>query len=296
MFKWKKAKVILLSLFIVMLLSGCVDAHMHVKVNWDGSGEYEVKVLANEMVLSQFNEMKQELLQENYEVKPVDEDGKTGWIAVKKVDNVMKEPPMEDFQKTTNSAIQWFESRVASSSETTYVNEHQALKGLTDDYKIEEGLFFTTVTIDTEADLSDLLNQGDSFNQQFGQMILDQINLNFMLTLPIEADEHNATKVSEDGKTLTWKIKPGEKNPIHLVLSVPNFITWGIIIIVAVLFFIVLFVVILILMIRRKKKKNQLKNHMNLNSQINSPQDSTESTPSPSTTSESNDSFHWNDK
>lgn len=283
MYKWKKTKVILLSLFIVTLLSGCLDASMHVKVNWDGSGEYEVKVLAGEMILEQLEDMKQELQQKNYEVKTIEENNKTGWVAIKKVDNVLKDPPMEEFQKTTNSAIQWIESQMASASGNTNV-QHQALKGLTDDYKIENSLFFTTVTINTEADLTDLMDQEeDKLDQQLSKWIMDQMNLKFMLTLPIKADKHNATTVSEDGKTLTWKLKPGEKNPIHLVLSIPNIITWGIII--GLSFIILLVISILLIIRRRKKKKNQVNNDPISNPYIN-----------PTDPKKSNDSFHWEDK
>lgn len=40
-------------------------------------------------------------------------------------------------------------------------------------------------------------------------------DMTYTITLPVKAKEHNATKVSEDGKTLTWTLKYGKKNNVN---------------------------------------------------------------------------------
>jgi hypothetical protein len=63
-------------------------------------------------------------------------------------------------------------------------------------------------------------------------------------------DEHNATSVSPDGKTLTWKIRPGEENPIHMAIRFPNPLTWSVLILTGI----ILLTVWIIRRIRRKRK------------------------------------------
>ncbi|MBA4494209.1 DUF3153 domain-containing protein [Paenactinomyces guangxiensis] len=249
--KKKTVKILLVAIAMALILTGCVDAHMHVTINLDGSGTYEVKILSNKMIASQFDDLKQRLAQYGYQVKELDEGNKKGWVATKIVDNVVEEPPGKEFQDGANAALEFFSKRTASANTTDLQYATPSISGLGKEFKVENSLFTTTLIFDTNVDLTDL-NEGSDTLGSLNQMILDQINLNFILTLPVEVDKHNATSVSDDGKTLTWKIKPGEKNPIYMAIDIPNFLTWGIIIVLGI---IVLIIVIIVLVSRRKKKK-----------------------------------------
>lgn len=45
--------------------------------------------------------------------------------------------------------------------------------------------------------------------------LLEAMDLKYTITLPQEAKSHNATKVSKDGKTLTWELEYGKKNEVN---------------------------------------------------------------------------------
>ena len=57
-------------------------------------------------------------------------------------------------------------------------------------------------------------NIGDIGDTDYSQS-QDYFDLEYKVTLPEKPISNNATSVSEDGKTLTWKMKIGEKNNIQ---------------------------------------------------------------------------------
>jgi LPXTG-motif cell wall-anchored protein len=252
--KKKTWKALILALVTALLLTGCVDASMHITINMNGSGTYEVKVLSNEWVLPQFDHLKERLQQGGYQLQEIEEGGKQGWIAVKNVESVLDEPPGKVLQEGANTALRFLTRGTASATATDahLAAEDPPIRGLGKELRVENSLFTTTLLFDTNVDLTRL----DEKMKDLGglnQFILDQINLNFILTLPVKVDEHNATAVSDGGKTLTWKLKPGEKNPIHMAIRIPNPITWGILMIVGL----ILLIIAVVVLIRRRRKRNR---------------------------------------
>lgn len=90
------------------------------------------------------------------------------------------------------------------------------------------------------------------------------INLiyNFTLNLPNKAKSSNATKVSEDGKTLTWDLSTGNISTIEFAFEFPSIMTFlkdnmiltaGIAVVV-----VLLIVVIITLLLKKSSKKNEI--------------------------------------
>lgn len=251
MLRKKGLYAILLSCLLAVLLTGCIDAHMHIKVNRDGSGVYEFQIVSNDLIVAQFDELKQKMEKNGYQITTIEEGkNKQGWKAVKEVKNIAKEPPVQELKAGVNSAIRLFQNQVAGAghSDTLQLADSPRIQGLDKPFRMEHGLFTTKLILDTQADLTDMRQQG---LRGLDQLIYDQMNLRFILTLPVKVDDHNATHVSADGKTLTWKLRPGEENPIYMAMTIPNFITWGVFIIGGLLF------LIIFLVRRSKRKKNQ---------------------------------------
>jgi hypothetical protein len=248
----KRLACLLPILLCLFLLSGCVDAHMHITLRMDGSGVYEFKVVSSDLIISQFNDFKRRLEQNGYRLRTIDHGKRQGWIAVKEVESVTKDPPGKEFQDAARSALGFWLSQTASSSGSmNLASDDPKLKGTDKPFRVEPGLFFTTIIFDTNVDLTKLKRQ-DLFG--LDQLLYDQMNLNFILTLPVKPQDHNATSVSEGGKTLTWKIRPGETNPIHLTVKVPNPITW----VILILLLVIGIVTGIVLRIRkRKRNRNQ---------------------------------------
>ncbi|MBS7530332.1 DUF3153 domain-containing protein [Hazenella sp. IB182353] len=269
MFSQRKWLRVITALIFVVMLTGCVNASMHVTVNWDGSGSYEVKITANELIANQFYDIIDRLEQQGYTVKEVTEGEEKGWIATKEVDSVADEPPMIDLGEEAGSALHFFQKRTASTSSQQYATEDPSFTDLGEGVKMENNLFTTSITFDDQVDLTSLSDTEGELGG-LGDLVFNQVNLDFILTLPLAADDHNATKVSEDGRTLTWELKPGEINPIQVTLDIPNILTWGIILLVV---FIMIVALIVYLVLRRRKKKD--------------------SKPSPNPSSKQNDEFNW---
>ncbi|SFJ62220.1 DUF3153 domain-containing protein [Thermoflavimicrobium dichotomicum] len=245
---------VLLLLMVAVLLTGCVDVDAHVTLNADLTGTYEFTFLTSSLADkfltgnkdNQIEKMKEQLAQQGYQIQEITKDDKTGWKATKNVDNFLKEPPT-NLSNNLKTAYDWATKQVASlqGSQPMPPNENGTGSGFTTDW----GLFFTTLKMDVHVDAKKF-QQNSSFDEipeQWKNMILDKINLRFILTLPVAATEHNATSVSEDGKTLTWKLNPTGDNHIYIAKDVPNPFTWGILLIAGI--------ILLVVLLRKRKKK-----------------------------------------
>ena len=71
----------------------------------------------------------------------------------------------------------------------------------------------------------------DMLNSEEYKEILETMDLKYTITLPQEAKSHNATKVSKDGKTLTWELEYGKKNEVNFEFSLGTNPMWYFIII-----------------------------------------------------------------
>lgn len=247
----KRNYAILLFAFLMLFLTGCVESQLHIKVNRDGSGVYEFQIVTNRFLISQFDELKEQMKKKGYHISTINAgNDRRGWKAVKEVDNVAREIPTEEILSGINSAIRHFQSQIASSDPAIiHLADKPNIQTMEDPFQIDHGFFFTTITLNTQFDLTNMTsNEFDLYG--LDELVYDGMNLRFLLTLPVKVDDHNATEVSQDGKTLTWVIKPGETNPIYMSLKLPNLITWSVFAIGG-LFFLILFIV---LYIRNKKK------------------------------------------
>jgi hypothetical protein len=246
----KGIRLVLLSLLLVVTLTGCVDVDAHVTVNSDLSGSYEITFLTSSFT-DQFlqkdserqDSLKTQLQNQGFTITDIEKEGQAGWKATKQIDSFLDESPT-DLVNNIKTAYDWTMKRTASL---------QAVEGSTDSgtpsnsgITTEWGLFTTTVNADFRFNLLDQ-NTFSEIPESFQKIFFDKMNLRFHLTLPVEATEHNATQVSEDGNTLTWKLSPTEENHIHLSKDLPNPITWGIILILAI--------ILLIVFLRKRKRR-----------------------------------------
>ncbi|MCS1350069.1 GGIII-like transmembrane region-containing protein [Mechercharimyces sp. CAU 1602] len=259
--KYKRFLFIILLIFPLML-SGCIDADTHITVHKDGSGEYEFKVLLTQSMLSDyvdesFVEIKQAFIDEGFNVAPLEEDGKKGFLATKEVDNIADEPPFEDMDKFKGKLSSYLDPDSADqlmASTNSAMLPMGATSSLTvpplfqNGYQLEQSFLFYTFRINTEADLTDMGGDGSLLSD----LIMDQVNLRLLFTLPVEPQEHNADTVVDDGKTLIWNVEPGKKNPVAMTLQVPNPFGW--IVLGAGGLLLIIGIVVLIIFVSKRKK------------------------------------------
>lgn len=230
----KGTRLLLLGLCLI-LLGGCVDADMHVTIHKDGSGIYRLQVLTNPLVEEELNPLKEKLTEKGYQIKSLQKGEQSGWIAEKKVDNIATEPPTEDFENMTPQG--------KSAAALPFIEDMN--KG---PLKVESQLFHILIHFKTDVDLKGMVTE-----DPFGQAFLKKMNLRLKMTLPIAAKDHNADEVSEDGKTLTWNLKPGEVNPIKIDVELPNPIGWILVIALVTVILLILFVIWVVKRSRKKK-------------------------------------------
>ncbi|MDN4593767.1 DUF3153 domain-containing protein [Polycladomyces subterraneus] len=230
---------VLLTMVCVMLLTGCVNATMHITVHSDGSGVYQLKLLSNPLLAEQIAPIKDRLQQKGYQVKTVNEGDQTGWVAEKHVDNVLKEPPDQNMFKDL-LPNQPSASLAAVSTDAVPQSGSSGQPA----FHFDPGFFTLKFRVDTHVDLRSMKDLGGTF---LGDSLGDLLHLRLMLTLPIAPDHHNANNVTDDGKILTWDLKPGQDNPIFMEAEFPNPLGWGAI----------LLIVVILLIVRRVRKKRQ---------------------------------------
>lgn len=207
--------VILAALFLVMAVSGCVQMHTHLTINKDGSGEIEYTVGLDSALVAIADregdllaELESELESQGFVVSSYTEDTYSGFKAVRAI---------EDIRKLTKDGLSATMGGIMGAGEGSF-----------DDLKFKEdrGLFFSRYRLDGSVDFQGILAQARDYavTQKMLDAITNRADLKFILTTPLEPQLHNATKVSSDGKTLTWDIVPGVKNDFLLEIEVPNVI------------------------------------------------------------------------
>ncbi|WP_177168115.1 DUF3153 domain-containing protein [Marininema mesophilum] len=216
---------------------------MHVKINLDGSGTYNLKVLTNPLLVDQLNSFRQTTENEGYSVKTVEEDGQKGWIATKKVKNVAKEPPGQEWMKEFST-----DGKTAGLSQyMNYLTKDQKQGPIT----IKNSFLNTRVSFRKNVNLKKM-----NISNPIAKSLIDQVKLNLRITLPFKSDRNNADSVSPDGKTLSWKLEPGKNNLIYADVKFPNPIGWlklaGMILVGIILLVLLIF---LIKRLTRKKLK-----------------------------------------
>lgn len=193
LFKW-------VILGCLLLLCACsqatVDGELRVKVNADGSGNYQFKILTHPAALKYFEAYQEQLKENQFQIKPITQDQLKGWQASKEVKNFTQESlPLS----VPTSSIPSMDKVV----------------------KQEKGFYYTTIHVNYPLDLTQITQESPLIT-----LIQDRIHLRLNVSLPIAFEEQNATSLSKDKKTATWQLKVGEINPLKAKVTVPNPTGW----------------------------------------------------------------------
>jgi hypothetical protein len=210
----------------LFILCGCFSARIHLKVNMSGSAEMEVTMGAPKTLMSlgstaaMFDTIKEDLENDEFTIENFADDKQVGFTAVKKVSSI------EDF-----SSLSLGDSLMISEEPIITVTKHP----LSSTYRIE-----------TDLDLENIL--GDKMDA-----LTHLANIRFALTLPVSPAEHNADEVSENGKTLEWRLRTGEDNPIMVSATAPNLF----LIIIIVLPALAIVAAAIFLLVRRQRRRKK---------------------------------------
>lgn len=235
----KMTSLVIVMMITLMVLTGCANVNMKVKLNEDGSADISYVMGYNKEFLTSMNVKVEDLENEEsftetmeaarddgYTVTKYEDDSVFGFQAVKHVNHV-KEFSVQD-----------------ATGEATEVEN--------DSIQYEKSFLKTVYSQDSKMDLTNMNTyEEDAQTSAMINMMMKQMKITYQITLPFKVGDHNATTVSEDGKTLTWEIKAGEINEIKFIAmqDYTMFLMAGIIILVVII------VVAIILIIMKKRKK-----------------------------------------
>lgn len=200
----KKYALWLSMVFMIFFITGCVKADFHVTMNKDGSADLDHKFAVDSdfAALAQKEDFVQQFKQQfesNGFKTTTYKDGKyIGVEGTKHVDNIegLKENQLLGFEGGKNPP-------------------HTELL-------VDKGLLFNTYHLKANFDMNSF-KPDNSDAKQFEQMFLNQMDMKFSLTLPVEAQSNNASRVIGDSaKTYQWDLIPGQNNEITLQCRVLN--------------------------------------------------------------------------
>lgn len=231
----KKIIGVLLTVLLAVSLTGCVKGKIHLTINKDKTADVEINFGMEKSLYSMlgsndpFAELKTSLEKEGYKVTNFSDDTYSGIVGknhYSDLDKSMKELKLSD----------------------------KAVLNGNDSLKVDKGFFFNTYTINTNIDMSSIASDANitEDEKKLQDMFIKSISFDFIVTMPIKAIANNASAVSEDMKTYTWKLVPGKNNNISFTLKVPN--TVRIILTAAA---IILIVVLAVVIIKKKNKKEE---------------------------------------
>ncbi|MCF8009836.1 MAG: hypothetical protein K9L17_00010 [Clostridiales bacterium] len=224
-----KIKKIILVLIVILLsaiiLCGCVEGKFHITLNEDGSADTNYRIGFNKTLLgfmseqeNPLKEMRKTAREEGFTVSNYNEGNMIGIIAKKHVKSLDELPKFADLGTKVGT------------DKTPLV--------------IEEGFFKDKYHFESSVDLSDMKEKPEDNLSGMGDAMLNQVNLRFILTLPFVPENHNASAVRDEGRTLEWHLIPGQDNQITMNASVSNVTNIVLTIIGSVLILVCLVVVI----------------------------------------------------
>lgn len=242
MFLFHTCRNLFIGLCCILFLTGCAQAKIHMKTSWDLSGTYEVSILHDPRLAKITDWLIQHYQRKGYQIERRKEKEKVGFFAYKKVANILETPIQQDFPDFSKLMDSWLTILrsdlpvVKSPSSTPIPNTiSQAAKHLTWNSDL-----FTTQILYRNQELNltrvPIHKIYATYKQFFGQGDEAPPTLQFEVTLPIAPDNSNANQIRNEGKTLLWDLKFGQKNPIYMAVEIPNPITISILCGLALLF------------------------------------------------------------
>lgn len=306
----KKIKIVLLSLCVLVMVSGCAKINTTMTINKDKSMNIDfTEMLVNSIYDSKtFATTKEEYTKRGFTVTDATTDGYTGIKVSKSYKNIDSVSTSEGKEVTISDYLNDdFDDSVLFKVEKgffknkyTAVFKYSVSSENMDDYTDEEGTAtengttdgptgttdgttsgttsatgMTALTTDDNTTLTTNLEEGTDNKTTTGTTdetttgttddmdlsqiteALSQMEVTYVAVLPVKADSNNASTVSEDGKTLTWKVdmtstdKTAAINYSFSLLNMTNIYIAGGTGIALIL------VIVIIIIVMSKKKKNK---------------------------------------
>ena len=251
----KKSMKLLAILFFVVLMSGCVKYNFKMEVGKDKSVSIEI-IDAIDKDYSSYGSYETEATAaetKGFTKEPYEDEEWIGYKLTKKYENIDEISSEEaitvelmDILKSDKEEPKAYFQKKSGLFKTTYIANFTVNTSSDDEDEEEED---STTTEDEEED--------------------DGADISYTIVLPVKAGANDATTVSEDGKTLTWKLDNGKLNTVKYEFSLIN--TTMIIVVAAVAVVVVGGVIVIVIKGKKKPNGGGVPNGMPMNNQPGMP-------------------------
>ncbi len=240
-----KKKIILL-MFVLLMLSGCVKSTTTMKINPNKSINFETDLLTsdeleNASVLDRINQEK--VISNGYNISTIKDNGYSGIKVTKRYRNIDKVSKEKADTVIISNLLKgnMDDSTLFSVSKSFFQNTYEANFS----YKLRSEIF---------------ANGGDDVDLSSDKMITleSESYYKFILEVPYGTIQNNANEVSEDGKTLTWNLHKSQDTNIKFTFTLYNLVNIYIVAGISIALF-VLILIIVIKYIKKVKEENKNK-------------------------------------
>lgn len=214
-----------LLLVLTMLLGGCAKGHITLSVTRLGAADLTCQLMSVPVLKPTVDAYQEDFRKDGYRIKEVKEGDYSGFLAHKhynqlkdiKDSKVLKTFDFKTWEKAAQSAAS--QNQTAQNPKASLEDKDKKKKPLV---TMDGGLLFDTISIQTGVNMGAGHELKDKDTQAVLENILKQFDLQFTLILPAAVDSTNANKISDDKKTLTWKLPLGEKVPMEATVTYLN--------------------------------------------------------------------------
>ena len=210
----KKAIYITVIFSCIFLLTGCIKSETTMVINKDKSMDFSVTYLVADYMLNlseddsgtntsegvdEDSDAWKNLKKRGYTLKQYTEDEYTGFQAKKQIKNIDDISSEKDIEVLLTDFL-----------EDDFKDDKY--------FKVEKGFFKNKYTANFVYDLEDETSDEDYDMSAY----TSAISMQYKVTLPEKAIKNNATSVSDDGLTYTWKAPYGKITNISYTFEIPN--------------------------------------------------------------------------
>lgn len=209
----KKLTLILCLLLLTVLSAGCAKGEVVMELSRLGSADIQCKLVAIPLVASQLGSVRDDFVEDGFQVEDVKEEKMEGFLAkkhFKNVSEVNQTKIMQGFKlnKNKDQAGKQAENQATATKNTNVV--------------FTQGLLFDTVAVNTHLDLRSSQKDESKESKWLVKNLLQQVELRFVLKLPTAVDSSNASRSPDNGKTLVWDLVLGEDNELQAQVTYLN--------------------------------------------------------------------------
>ena len=191
---------------ICLFSCGCFRIHTDTEIHADGSVDTAFNMVGIELLDKVIEDSKNDMIKENPDV-----------VVQKVTDGNMRGYKMSahypNMKAFASMAGEWFSTRPG------------VCKGIQE----HKGWFFNSYSFDLvfmNEQKNNALPQKSDFDTQMEQAFLSQVQMDFKMSIPYEADSNNADSVSGNGKVLQWNVKSaimeGQRKNVQVTFKIWN--------------------------------------------------------------------------